>query len=185
MIILASKSPRRKELLEKHHVDFMIDTVETSEVFNKNLKLEDALLDVAFQKVLPVFEKHQNDLIIGADTIVVCDNKVLGKPKDFNEAYNMLRLLSNKSHYVMTGVIIKSQEIDIRFVDKTKVTFKDLTDQEIIEYISTENVYDKAGSYAIQEGASKFVLNVDGSMNNVIGLPVERVVEELKKHELI
>ena len=97
MIILASKSPRRKELLEKNNINFIIDTVETSEVFNENLKLEEALLDVAFQKVLPVFEKHQNDLIIGADTIVVCENKVLGKPKDFNEAYNMLRLLSNKS----------------------------------------------------------------------------------------
>ena len=185
MIILASKSPRRKELLEKNNIDFIIDTVETEEVFDKNIPIEDGLVNVAYQKALPVFKKYPNDIIIGADTIVVCNNQILGKPKDLNNAIEMLKLLSDKTHYVMTGVIIKTNKKEVKFVEKTKVTFKKLTHEEIINYITTENVYDKAGSYAIQEGASKFVINVEGSMNNVIGLPVERLIEELKKHELI
>lgn len=185
MIILASKSPRRKELLEQYNINFIIDTVDTNEVFDETKKLEDALIDVAYQKMLPVFLKHQKETVISADTIVVCENEILGKPQDINDAKRMLFTLSNKSHYVMTGVVIKNKDLEIKFVDKTKVTFKLLTEDEIMEYILTENVFDKAGSYAIQEGASKFVLNVEGSINNVIGLPIERLIEELKKHELI
>ena len=185
MIILASKSPRRKELLEQYNINFIIDTVDTNEVFDETKKIEDALIDVAYQKMLPVFLKHQKETIISADTIVVCENEILGKPQDINDAKRMLFTLSNKSHHVMTGVVIKNKDLEIKFVDKTKVTFKLLTENEIMEYILTENVFDKAGSYAIQEGASKFVLNVEGSINNVIGLPIERLIEELKKHELI
>lgn len=184
MLILASKSPRRKELLEKANIEFTIKTKEVEEVFDKNLSIEDALIDVAFQKVLPVYMENTNDIIIGADTIVVCDNQILGKPKDYNEASYMLNLLSNKFHYVMTAVIIKDSYKEIKFVEKTKVFFKKLTQEEIDYYIANDNVYDKAGSYAIQEGASKFITSIEGDYNNVVGLPLDRVIKELKQFNL-
>ena len=183
MIILASKSPRRKELLERANIKFKIITENTSEIFNKDVSIKDALIDVAYQKALPVFNKNQEDTIISADTIVVVDDIILGKPKDYNEAFHMLSLLSNRYHYVMTAVIIKNKKIEIKFVEETKVYFKEITKKEIDEYILKENVYDKAGGYAIQEGASKFVTRIEGDYDNVVGLPITRVIEELKKVE--
>lgn len=184
MLILASKSPRRKELLEQAHINFCIKTKEVEELFNKHLLIEDALIDIAYQKVMPVYLENQFDTVIGADTIVVCDNQILGKPKDYNDASYMLNLLSDKFHYVMTAVIIKNNEKEIRFVEKTKVYFKKLTQDEIDYYIEHDNVYDKAGSYAIQEGASKFVTKIEGDYNNVVGLPLDRVIKELKKFDI-
>ena len=181
MLILASKSPRRKELLSKANIEFIIKTKDVDEIFNESLTIEEALVDVAYQKVLPVYKENPNDTVIGADTIVVCDNIILGKPKDYNDASYMLNLLSNKFHYVMTAVIIKNKEKEIKFVEKTKVYFKKLSQQEIDNYIENENVYDKAGSYAIQEGASRFVTKVEGDYNNVVGLPLDKVIEELNK----
>ena len=179
MLILASKSPRRKELLEQANINFIIKTKEVDEIFNKNLSIEEALIDVAYQKVMPVFYDNMEDTIIGADTIVVCDNQILGKPKNYDDASYMLNLLSNKVHYVMTAVIIKNNKKEIKFIEKTKVYFKQLTQDEIDYYIEHDNVYDKAGSYAIQEGASKFVTKIEGDYNNVVGLPLERVLKEL------
>lgn len=181
MLILASKSPRRKELLEKANLDFIIKTKEVDEIFNKNLSIEEALIDVAYQKVIPVFNDNMEDTIIGADTIVVCDNQILGKPRNYDDASYMLNLLSNKVHYVMTAVIIKNNKKEIKFIEKTKVYFKELSQEEIDYYIEHDNVYDKAGSYAIQEGASKFVTKIEGDYNNVVGLPLERVMKELSK----
>ncbi len=183
MLILASKSLRRKELLESKNIDFLIKTKETDEIFNKDLTIEEAILDIAYQKVMPIFLENPNDIVIGADTIVVCGNEILGKPKDYNDAYRMLKMLSGSIHYVMTGVIIKSKDKEIKFTEKTYVYFKELKDQEIINYIETENVYDKAGSYAIQEGAGSFVLKTEGDYDNIVGLPVNKVVEYLKEFE--
>ena len=137
MLILASKSPRRKEFLEKANLEFIIDTVETEEVFKNELTIEEALIDIARQKVMPVYEKHPNDTILGADTIVVCENQILGKPRNIEHAKDMLRLLSNKAHYVMTGVIIKTIDKEITFVEKTKVYFKQLTESDI-EILTTK-----------------------------------------------
>ena len=119
MIILASKSPRRKALLEREHINFIIETVETEELFDSTLTVEDALLNVAYQKGKPVFDKHQKDTVISADTIVYCDNKILGKPRDLTEAKEMLLFLSNKTHQVMTGVVIFKENETIKWVEKT------------------------------------------------------------------
>ena len=177
MLVLASKSPRRKEFLEKANLEFIIDTVETEEVFNNELSIEDALIDIARQKVMPVFNKHQNDIVLGADTIVVCDNQILGKPKNIEHAKEMLRLLSNKEHYVMTGVIIKSIDKEISFVEKTKVYFKKLTESDIEILTTKENVLDKAGSYAIQGVAGNYIEKIDGDYDNVVGLPIAKVLK--------
>lgn len=177
MLILASKSPRRKEFLEKANLDFIIDTVDTKEVFNESLKIEDALIDIARQKALPVFQKHPTDTILGADTIVVCDNKILGKPKNIEHAKEMLRLLSNKAHYVMTGVVIKSKDNEITFVEKTKVYFKTLTESDIELLTTKENVLDKAGSYAIQGFAGNYIEKIEGDYDNVVGLPITKVLK--------
>ena len=179
MLILASKSPRRKEFLEKASLDFIIDTVDTDENFNHSLSIEDALIDIARQKVMPVFEKHPNDTILGADTIVVCDNQILGKPKDINHAKEMLKLLSNKCHFVMTAVVIKTKEKEISFVEKTKVYFKSLKEEDIEILITKENVFDKAGSYAIQGVASNYIEKIEGDYDNVVGLPIKKVLHYL------
>lgn len=179
MLILASKSPRRKEFLEKANLEFIIDTVETEEIFNPDLTIEDALIDIARQKVLPVFSKHPTDTILGADTIVVCDNQILGKPKDLNHAREMLKLLSGKVHFVMTAVVIKTKEKETSFVEKTNVYFKKLTEEDIDILITKENVLDKAGSYAIQGVAGSYIEKIEGSYNNVVGLPIETVIKHL------
>lgn len=179
MLILASKSPRRKEFLEKACLDFIIDTVDTEEIFNYSLSIEDALIDIARQKVMPVFKKHPDDTILGADTIVVCDNQILGKPKDINHAKEMLKLLSNTYHFVMTGVIIKTKEKEISFVEKTKVYFKELKEEDIAILITKENVLDKAGSYAIQGVAGNYIEKIEGDYDNVVGLPIKKVLHYL------
>lgn len=177
MLILASKSPRRKEFLEKANLEFIIDTAETEEIFNNELSVEDALIDIARQKVMPVFKKHPTDTILGADTIVVCENQILGKPKNIEHAKDMLRLLSNKAHYVMTGVIIKSIDKEISFVEKTKVYFKQLTESDIELLTTKENVLDKAGSYAIQGAAGNYIEKIEGDYDNVVGLPITKVIK--------
>lgn len=180
MLILASKSPRRKEFLEKANLEFIIDTVETEEIFNHDLSIEDALIDIARQKVLPVFSKHPNDTILGADTIVVCENQILGKPKDLNHAREMLKLLSGKVHFVMTAVVIKTKEKETSFVEKTNVYFKKLTEEDIDILITKENVLDKAGSYAIQGVAGSYIEKIEGDYDNVVGLPIKRVLKYIK-----
>ena len=177
MLILASKSPRRKEFLEKANLEFIIDTVETEEVFKNELTIEEALIDIARQKVMPVYEKHPNDTILGADTIVVCENQILGKPRNIEHAKDMLRLLSNKAHYVMTGVIIKTIDKEITFVEKTKVYFKQLTESDIEILTTKENVLDKAGSYAIQGVAGSYIEKIEGDYDNVVGLPITKVIK--------
>ena len=180
MLILASKSPRRKEFLEKANLEFIIDTVETEEVFKNELTIEEALIDIARQKVMPVYKKHPTDTILGADTIVVCENQILGKPRNIEHAKDMLRLLSNKAHYVMTGVIIKSIDKEISFVEKTKVYLKQLTESDIELLATKENVLDKAGSYAIQGVAGSYIEKIEGDYDNVVGLPIKRVLKYIK-----
>ena len=182
MIILASNSPRRKELLQREKIDFIVEVAETNEVFDPQKKLDEALLEVAYNKAKPVFLKHSNDTVIAADTIVYCDNVILGKPKNLIDAKRMLLFLSNKTHQVLTGVVILNKKQTIKWVEKTNVTFKKLTDLEIETYINNFNVLDKAGSYAIQEGASIFVKDIKGDYDNIVGLPVKKVVEILKSN---
>lgn len=182
-IILASASPRRQELLLKANVSYEVIPSNVDEVFNHNISVEDAVMDLAYQKANDVFNKHKDSLVIGADTIVVIDNEVLGKPKEYKDAVRMLNKLQNNTHYVITGVVLLTKEKVVKFYEKTKVVFKPMTQSDIDTYISEENVYDKAGSYAIQGEAMKYIDYIEGDYYNVIGLPIDRLIEELKKLE--
>ena len=123
-----------------------------------------------------------NDLLITADTTVIVDNKILGKPKDYSDAFQMLRLLSGKTHLVVTGVCLRSVDKVVSFSVKTEVTFSKLDDEEIRFYIENFKPYDKAGAYGIQEWIGKVAVEgINGSFYNVVGLPVQRLYRELKK----
>ena len=163
-IILASSSPRRSELLQKYGVSFTKKAATSPEKFQNNLSIEEANMMVAYHKALEVYntldktKAEQKDVVvIGADTIVVINNEILGKPKNRLDAFMMLKKLSNQTHYVMTSVAFVMENKYKTFFEKTYVTFKAMSDDEIYAYIDSENVYDKAGSYAIQGGASKYI----------------------------
>ncbi len=182
--ILASSSPRRKELLQ-HIVDaFEIIVPDVDENIDKP-DPEKLVLDLSRLKAEAISKdfEQKDAIIIAADTIVVHDDKVLGKPKDYDEAFETLEHLSGVSHFVYTGVCIKYNETDIRFCEKTKVHFRELSDEEIKTYIETMKPYDKAGSYGIQE--SDFCIELEGLYSNVMGLPIERIQERLAYFEAL
>jgi 23S rRNA (uracil1939-C5)-methyltransferase len=174
-IILASGSPRRKELLKKITSSF---TVVSSGVDENSLPKNNPkkfAKDAATLKCRKVSEKFPDALVIAADTIVILKDKILGKPANHQEAYEMLKLLSGKTHQVITGLALMKQDEDKVFNDLevTKVTFKKLNDELIDEYLSKGSFFDKAGSYAIQDVGDKFIKEVDGDYHNVVGLPVK------------
>lgn len=180
-IILASASPRRQEILTKANIQYELIPSRVEEVFNHTLSVEDAVMDLAYQKAKWVFDNNQDDLVIGADTIVVVDNEVLGKPKDYQDAFRMLNKLQNNKHDVITGVALIKKDKTIKFYEKTKVFFKPMSHVDIDKYIEEENVYDKAGSYAIQGEAMRYIDYIEGDYYNVIGLPIDHLLTELKK----
>ena len=176
-IILASKSSRRKHLLSRILNNFkVIDSkLDESKVkIDKPSKYCKKLAQLKARKIAP---NHTNDIIIGADTIVYLKKKILGKPKDYNEAFNMLKKLSGQTHTVYTGVSILSvnQNLNINFSEKTNVTFYEISDNQIDWYITNNNPYDKAGSYGIQDGSQLFVKSINGNYENVIGLPISKI----------
>ncbi|EIJ79040.1 Maf-like protein [Bacillus methanolicus PB1] len=180
-LILASSSPRRKELLENLHLTFEISKSEVDETFDPGMKPEEIVMELAFRKASFVAEKNPSSFIIGSDTIVVVDGKVLGKPHTKEEAFGMLKLLSGRTHSVFTGVAIVSPEKNATFFEKTDVTFWELTDEEIKAYISTGEPFDKAGAYGIQGFGSILVKQISGDYFSVVGLPVSKTVRELRK----
>lgn len=181
-IILASGSPRRKEILELAGFDFNILVKPTSEIFDKNLSMPDIPLTLSMEKASLFAKESKKNIIICADTIVALDNNVLNKPIDELEAKQMLRSLSGKMHQVYTGVTILSPENQVSFVDRTEVFFKHLTDWEIDYYIKTCHPLDKAGAYGIQDFIGMAgIERIDGSFYTVMGLPIHRVYEVLKK----
>lgn len=178
-VILASSSPRRKELFDKYKIDYAIDFVETDEVLDENLTLFKRLENIAYQKAIPLKDKYPNHIIVSADTMVCYNDKMLGKPKDINEAREMLEMLSGKIHSVVSAVCIINEEV-ITFADETLVYFKELSKQDIEDYLATNEWVGKAGAYAIQGIANKFVEKIDGDMENVIGMPMYKVIKYLK-----
>ena len=179
-LILASASPRRKELLEKFGVPFIIRAADIDETMDTAKSPYDEVGRVSRLKALAT-PAEAEDILIAADTIVVCEDKVLGKPKDAAEAADMLRLLSGRDHQVMTGCTVLRGEKSVTFTEVTDIHFRELSEKEIAKYVASGEPMDKAGSYGIQGGAALFCERMVGDYYNVMGLPVCRLGQVLKE----
>lgn len=181
-IILASNSPRRKEILKKAGYDFIVIPSNYNEKIN-GLKYCDSLVEnCAYQKAFDIQNRFGSEkLIISSDTVVVNKNIILGKPKDENEAFEMLLGLSDKTHFVASSICLIYQEKILKGIEKTYVTFRKLTPFEIKKYIETKNPLDKAGSYGIQDEGFDFAYKIEGNLDNVIGFPMELFKDLLNK----
>jgi len=179
-IILATNSPRRKELLTQLGIPFEVKAKEIDESYPKSFRPEAVAVYIAEKKANSFLEILADELLIAADTIVSIEDEIFGKPKDTNEAIMMLRKLSGKPHEVITGVALLYQQKIYSFYEKTTVYFKELTTEEIEYYIQEYKPFDKAGAYGIQEWIGMVAIDrIVGSYFNVVGLPVHRVYEEL------
>jgi septum formation protein len=179
-ITLASQSPRRRELLALLDYDFTIEVREIEEIFPDDLEANEVAEYLAKLKASAFSDINENQIIITADTVVLLDDEILGKPKDKAEAKRMLTSLSNRSHVVVSGVCIKSKYKTSSFSSKTKVFFKELKNSEIDYYINTYKPFDKAGSYGIQEWIGAIgITKIEGSYFNVVGLPIHQLNDQL------
>ena len=181
-IILASQSPRRKGLLSLLDIDFTVEVKSVDEIFPSDLKTADVAGYLAKLKASAFKTILKEQIIITADTVVILDDKILGKPKNEVESKTMLQSLSNRKHEVITGVCLKSATKTHTFSCTTNVFFKELSDAEIDYYIENYKPYDKAGSYGIQEWIGAIgITKIEGSYFNVVGLPIQELNEQLKK----
>lgn len=182
-IILASNSPRRKELLAMHNIDFEVCKSNIKEEIDGKISVIENVCNLAKMKCLDVFQNNSDKVVLAADTIVVFNNKIYGKPVNEKDAYKTLEELSGNTHEVITAVAVASPKgLDISYC-VSKVHFKNISKDEILEYIATKEPMDKAGSYAIQGIGSRFVLSYTGEFDNIVGLPMKLVLKLLKKHE--
>lgn len=181
-VILASKSPRRKELLSLLGIEFDAIPADIDEQIDTNNNLVSEIEKLSYQKAFHIYKDHKDALIIGSDTIVKINDKVLGKPKDYAQAKQMLEMLSDNCHEVVTGVTIISDDKVETFSSVAKVTFYKLTDQEIDDYIKTNEPMDKAGAYAIQGLGAKFIKSIDGDFYTIMGLPIAELYHRLQKY---
>jgi len=181
-IILASQSPRRQMLLKRLVSKFECEVPEVDETASRHLTPNEIAKTNAHRKALAIAQKHPKALVIGSDTVVALGAKTFAKPKDLQEAARFLKRLSGKTHQVITGVSLLSLEpLRVKlFSETTHVGFQRLNDQSILEYLSMINPLDKAGGYAIQEHGEWIIGEIFGSYTNVVGLPMERLREELK-----
>lgn len=181
-LILASNSPRRRELLKGLDLDFEVRVKRgVGEKYPKGIPVESVSEYISREKA-DAYDMSDDEILLTADTVVILDGEIMGKPDDAEAARAMLHKLSGRSHYVVTGVTIKTTQGSESFSDVTVVTFRKLTDEEINYYVDRYKPFDKAGSYGVQEWIGYVgVTHIDGSFYNVMGLPVERVYEELKK----
>ena len=185
-IILASQSPRRKQLLELAEINFEVVSVDTDESFPDGLSFSDAAIHIARNKSIAVQNKYSCSAIIAADTVVICNNKLIGKPKDRDEAIKILQSLSNNTHHVITGVVIRCGKDEIEFSETTQVAFNPISLEQIIFYVDKYKPYDKAGAYAIQEWIGAIgIKSIHGDFYNVMGLPINKVYDALKKLGLL
>lgn len=177
-VILASTSPRRKELLEREGIDFIVDASSIDETMDETLPIKERLCQLAKEKAEPIHHKYPQDIVIGADTIVYFQDCIIGKAKNREDAYQTLMMLSNQKHIVYTAVAIYNGNSLHTFCEKTEVYFKDISSM-IDEYLDSGEWMGKAGSYGIQGKASVFVERIVGDRDTVIGLPVMRIKEFL------
>ena len=185
-LLLASKSPRRREILDLLRIPYTIVTIDgIDESYPDNLD-PDQVSEYIANKKADAFEKIISDeeILITADTVVICDGKILGKPKGVEDAKEMLRFLSGKTHKVTTGVSVSTKEKRVSFTSDSYVTFAELTDKEIEYYVEMYHPLDKAGAYGIQEWIGAVaVAKIDGSFYNVMGLPVHKLYQMLKQFQ--
>ncbi len=187
--VLASASPRRKELLNQIGIKFRTCTSKKEEEILRNMP-EDIVKDLSYTKARDVYERGNRDaVVIGADTIVVADEKVLGKPKDEEEAFEMIKMLQGDVHQVYTGVSLIWQQNNnthvSSFVAMTEVELYYMSDEEIRKYIATSEPYDKAGGYAIQGYFARYVKQIKGDYNNVVGLPIGKLYQVMNSLNLL
>lgn len=178
-IILASASPRRRELMKLITDNFTAVSVDADETIPQTiepLKASEYLAEIKAKSACNLYPKN---IIIGCDTTVICDNKILGKPKDKDECRKFMKMLSGRTHQVATGCCIMNQNVTDSFTVITDVTFRQLSDDETEAYISTDEPYDKAGGYGIQGKGSLLIEKINGDYFNVVGLPVSRLNQEL------
>jgi len=184
-IILASNSPRRRQLMEMLGVKYEVLTSSVDEIIDPTLSNDELVMNLAYQKALDIFRTHKDDIVLGFDTLVYAEGEILGKPKNAEDAKRMLLLLSGKTHTVITGCAIITKKRSTSFHEAAEVTFYPLSDAEIDEYVASKEPYDKAGAYAVQGLGSKFVRGIQGDFYTVMGLPVARLYHELLAMDLI
>ncbi len=179
-LILASQSPRRRELLQLLAIPFEVIPAKVEEKIDPDRDPAEEIQRLAQKKASWIFQSHPDSLVIGADTVVVIDGMILGKPKDQKEAQAMLHRLSDRTHQVITGVcLIDAKQTDC-FVNITEVTFYPLSEEEIDRYTQSNEPLDKAGAYAIQGAAALFIKKIDGDYYSVMGLPIAEIAQHLK-----
>ena len=188
-IILASKSPRRKELMELAGFEFEVLVSECEEIWNEELSIEENSKEIAYEKAKTVFNNTQGDrTIIGSDTVVVKDGKIYGKPNSREEAIKMIRTLQGGVHTVYTSLAIlienKGYYKEYKEIVKSNVYVKSMEDTEIINYVDNYDVYDKAGAYAIQSRFSVYIKKIDGDYFSIIGLPINKIYDIFKENEI-
>ncbi len=178
--ILASKSPRRIELLKILNIDFIVIPSNICEEIKKELTNEEVVMDIALQKAEDISSLHLDKYVLGFDTLVILDGVPLGKPKDEEDAFRMLKLLSGRTHTVLTGCAIVNNIYRDSFYSSAEVTFHDMSDKEIKEYVDTKEPLDKAGAYGIQAYGSKFIKEVKGDYFTIVGLPIAKLYNRIK-----
>ena len=179
-VILASQSPRRKELMQQFGIDFTVRVADIDETMDPTKPAQDEVAQVSRRKAEAV-PRNPEDVVIAADTIVVCRGKILGKPKDTEDARQMLTLLSGTDHQVMTGMTVLRGDRAVTCTEITDIHFRPLSQKEILRYIATGEPMDKAGAYGIQGGAALFAEKMVGDYYNVMGLPVCRLGQILRE----
>lgn len=181
-LILASGSPRRSELLTREGVDFVVQPSGAEELLANSRGPIELARENSLLKARDVLVKNQDAVVLGADTVVVINGHTLGKPRDLEEGATMLRSLAGRWHEVVTGFALLVKDHEEAFHETTRVRFKELRDEDIADYHAKVHVLDKAGGYAIQDGGERIIAEVDGCRDNVMGLPVGRVLAELKNY---
>lgn len=189
-VILASTSPRRKELMDLGNFDYEILVGDVDETRDESLSLEEQSKDLAYRKAKFVYDNTQGDrAVIAADTLVVKDNEVYGKPKDRDDAIRMLRELQGKKHYIYTSIAVlleqRGNEKEYNELHRTAVYVRPMNDLEIAQYIENDEPFDKAGSYAIQGSFAIFVEKIEGNYSSALGLPIQRIYEILKENGIV
>lgn len=180
-LILASGSPRRRDMLTEYGYKFEVIAPSVDETMNLEKTPYENVKEVSLKKAMAVYNLHSDCATLACDTIVTLDGKIYGKPHSHKEAYDMIKTFSGKTHEVVSGVALVCDGVTYNFYTVSEVTFKSLTEDEINSYIDTDEPYDKAGSYAIQGIGSRLVKEYKGSLNNIIGLPIEDLKEYLDK----